>query len=77
MFLNQVRKDEVSVTLYLTNGFQTRGIVRGFDNYVIVLESEGKQQLIYKHAVSTITPIRSLEVEGLFETSKPETEDNE
>ena len=58
--LNQVRKENMSVTVYLTNGFQIRGTVKGFDNYVILLESEGKQQMIYKHAVSTIVPARPL-----------------
>ncbi len=56
VFLNQVRKENVLITIYLVNGFQLRGIVKGFDNYTIVLESEGKQQLIYKHAISTISP---------------------
>lgn len=56
VFLNQVRKDGTSITIYLINGFQLKGIVRGFDNYTIVLDSDGKQQLIYKHAVSTISP---------------------
>ena len=60
MILNHVRKENMSVTLYLTNGFQIRGIVKGFDNYVILLESEGKQQMIYKHAVSTVVPQRPL-----------------
>jgi len=58
--LNQVRKENMSVTVYLTNGFQIRRTVKGFDNYVILLESEGKQQMIYKHAVSTIVPARPL-----------------
>ena len=56
IFLNQVRKENVLITIYLVNGFQLRGMVKGFDNYTIVLESEGKQQLIYKHAISTISP---------------------
>ena len=60
MLLNQVRKENMSVTVYLTNGFQIRGIVKGFDNYVILLESEGKQQMVYKHAISTVIPQRSL-----------------
>ena len=58
--LNQVRKENMSVTVYLTNGFQIRGIVKGFDNYVIIVEAEGKHQMIYKHAVSTIAPQKSL-----------------
>lgn len=57
-FLNQVRKESIPVTIYLINGFQLKGTIRGFDNFTIVLDSNGKQQLIYKHAVSTITPSR-------------------
>lgn len=60
LFLNQVRKERVSVSLYLTNGFQHRGIVKGFDNYAIMLENEGKQFLVYKHAVATITPSKPI-----------------
>ena len=60
LVLNKMLETEMSVTIYLTSGFQLRGLVRGFDNYVILLESEGKQQLIYKHAVSNIIPQRPL-----------------
>ena len=59
-FLNHLRKDSVPVTVYLTNGFQIRGVVRAFDNFTIVIESEGRQQMIYKHAISTFTPQRSI-----------------
>lgn len=59
-FLNQVRKESIPVTIYLVNGFQLKGIIRGFDNFTIILDSSGKQQLIYKHAVSTITPSRGI-----------------
>lgn len=55
-FLNQVRKCRMPLTVFLMNGFQMRGIVTGFDAFVILLQSEGKQQMIYKHAVSTIIP---------------------
>ena len=65
LFLNQTRKDRQSVTLFLMNGFQMRGIVRGFDSFTVVLESEGKQQLIYKHAISTIVPTRPLTLEAV------------
>lgn len=57
-FLNQVRKEAVPLTIYLVNGFQLRGLVKGFDNFTVVLENDGKQQLVYKHAISTITPSR-------------------
>ncbi|MGI6576428.1 MAG: RNA chaperone Hfq [bacterium] len=59
-FLNQVRKDNVLVTLYLINGFQLKGMVKGFDNFTVIMESDGKQMLVYKHAISTITPNRAI-----------------
>lgn len=59
-FLNQIRKDHIPVTIHLTNGFQLRGSIKGFDNFVVILESEGKQMMIYKHAISTITPSRQV-----------------
>ena len=59
-FLNQVTKENVPVLIYLVNGFQLRGAVKGFDNYTVIIENEGKQQLVYKHAISTITPFRAL-----------------
>lgn len=55
--LNQARKERAMVTVFLVNGFQLRGVITGFDQFVIVLHSDGKQQMIYKHAVSTITPL--------------------
>ncbi len=58
VFLNQVRKEHIPVTIYLTNGFQLKGTVKGFDNFTVVLDSEGRQQLIYKHAISTISPMK-------------------
>ena len=58
--LNEVRKDRVPVTLFLMNGFQLRGTVTGFDSFVVVLVTDGKQQMIYKHAISTLVPIRPL-----------------
>lgn len=58
VFLNQIRKENVPVTVYLVNGFQLRGTVRGFDNFTVLLDSEGKQQMVYKHAISTIMPHR-------------------
>lgn len=60
VFLNQVRKEHVPITIYLINGYQLKGYVKGFDNYTIIMEMDGKQQLIYKHAVSTISPLKSM-----------------
>ncbi len=59
-FLNQVRKENMPVIIYLVNGFQLRGSVKGFDNFTVIMENDGKQQLVYKHAISTITPFRAL-----------------
>ncbi len=56
VFLNTIRKDHVEVTVFLTNGYQIKGVIRSFDNYVIMIESEGNQQVVFKHAVSTIRP---------------------
>ena len=58
--LNEVRKDKVPVTLFLMNGFQLRGTITGYDSFVVVLVTDGKQQMIYKHAISTLAPIRPL-----------------
>ncbi len=58
VFLNQVRKEHIPVTIYLTNGFQLKGLVKGFDNFTVILDSEGKQQLVYKHAISTVSPMK-------------------
>ena len=59
-FLNRARQDRVPVTVFLTNGFQMRGEIRGFDSYIVMVESDGKQQMIYKHAISTIAPSRAV-----------------
>nr|WP_207713796.1 RNA chaperone Hfq [Clostridium gasigenes] len=56
IFLNGARKNTVPVTIYLTNGFQLKGYVKGFDSFTVVLDSDGKQMLVYKHAITTITP---------------------
>lgn len=62
VFLNQSRKDHIAVTIYLTNGFQFKGMVKGFDNYTVILDCEGKQNLVYKHAISTIIPARAINI---------------
>ena len=56
LFLNQARRERTPLTVFLMNGFQMRGVITGFDSFVILLFSDGKQQMIYKHAISTITP---------------------
>ena len=64
IFLNQVRRDRSVVTMFLMNGFQLHGIVKGFDGFTVVLESDGKQQLIYKHAISTVVPPKAIDLEA-------------
>ena len=58
--LKEVQADRVPVTLFLMNGFQLRGVITGFDNFVVVLVTDGKQQMIYKHAISTLAPMKPL-----------------
>ena len=60
VFLNEVRREKIPLTVFLTNGFQQRGVVVSFDGYTIMLMFEGKQYLIYKHAISTIIPQKSV-----------------
>ncbi|MBP2016799.1 host factor-I protein [Symbiobacterium terraclitae] len=59
-FLNLLRKENVPVTVFLVNGYQLKGQIRGFDSFTVAVEGEGKIQLVYKHALSTITPMRPL-----------------
>jgi len=59
-FLNTVRRDNIPVTIFLTSGFQIRCTLRAFDTYVLVVDVEGKQQMIFKHAVSTIAPVKTV-----------------
>ena len=58
--LKECIRERVPVTLFLMNGFQLRGVITGFDSFVVILVSDGKQQMIYKHAISTLAPIRPL-----------------
>ena len=60
VILNTVRKNRIPVTMHLTNGVPLKGIIRGFDSFVVLLESDGKQQMIYKHAISTLAPMKVL-----------------
>lgn len=60
-FLNQLRKEKVPVVVYLTNGVRLKGIIRGFDSFVVLLKEAG-EQLIYKHAISTIVPEKNVEI---------------
>ncbi|GAB4463941.1 MAG: hypothetical protein OHK0029_33390 [Armatimonadaceae bacterium] len=65
-FLNQVRKENIAVTIYLINSVQLRGHVRGFDTFTILLESPGRPtQLVYKSAVTSIVPMRPVHLRDL------------
>ena len=59
-FLNQLRKENMLATIFLINGYQIKGVIRSFDQFTVLLEVEGKQQLVYKHAISTIIPSRNV-----------------
>lgn len=63
IFLTRTRKQNVPVTVFLVNGFQLRGSVTGFDNFTVVLDTDGKQQVIYKHAISTIVPQHAISLQ--------------
>ena len=65
-FLNYIRREKIPVTLFLMNWFQLRGVVRSFDSFVVLIDADGRQQMIYKHAISTVAPARpvSLEPQG-------------
>lgn len=58
VFLNQSRKNRIQVTIHLVNGFQLKGYVKGFDNFTVILEVDERQTMIYKHAISTVTPAK-------------------
>ena len=65
LFLNNARKEKIPVTIYLMNGVQVKGYVKGFDSYIILLEGDNRQQnMIYKHAVSTILPAKSINLQN-------------
>ncbi len=59
-YLNTLRKDKTALTVFLTNGFQLRGHIKSFDNFTVLLDSDGKEQLIYKHAISTFVPVKNV-----------------
>ena len=63
-FLAAARREKSAVTVFLMNGFQMKGIIRGFDSFVVMVESEGRQQMIFKHAISTIMPPKPLEMQA-------------
>ena len=70
LILNEVRKEHTPVTLFLMNGFQLKGIVTGFDSFTVVLLSDGRQQMIYKHAISTIAPLSPIDLHEADETGE-------
>ncbi|WP_042472113.1 RNA chaperone Hfq [Bacillus ndiopicus] len=61
-FLNQLRKNNIFVTVFLLNGFQLKGLIKSYDNFTVLLEVEGKQHLIYKHAISTFVPASTIDI---------------
>ena len=64
LFLNELRKERQLATVFLMNGFQMKGVITGFDSFVVTLVSEGRQQMIYKHAISTVVPARPVRFGG-------------
>ena len=68
LFLLSARRNRT--TVFLMNGFQMRGVITGFDSFVVILESDGKQQMLYKHAISTIVPIAAIDLKGAEESEE-------
>ena len=66
--LNQLRKEHIPVTVFLTNGFQIRGVVRAFDSFTVVIDVENRQNIVYKHAISTLIPQRNIDLSALRQT---------
>ncbi|MCD4784373.1 MAG: RNA chaperone Hfq [Candidatus Eremiobacteraeota bacterium] len=69
-YLGQLKKDNLLVVVYLVNGFQLKGLIKGFDNFTVFLENEGKIQMVYKHAITTINPVKSISLSFLSEAFK-------
>ena len=70
IFLTKARKQGVPLTLFLMNGFQLRGVVRSFDSFVVLIDADGRQQMIYKHAISTIAPLSPIDLHEADETGE-------
>lgn len=70
--LNQLRRENIPIVMYLMNGVQLKGMVKGFDSFTVVLENDGKQSMVYKHAVSTISPARAVDLSNLEAEGVPE-----
>ena len=70
VFLNQARKDRIPITIFLMNGFQFKGLVKGFDSYIVILDSDDKQEMVYKHAISTIIPAKPISILEACEKSE-------
>lgn len=71
-FLNHIRREKIPVTIYLVNGFQIKGVIKGFDNFTAIVELEGRQQMVYKHAISTIAPIKPINILSMENRSEEE-----
>jgi len=69
-YLGQLKKENLLVVVYLVNGFQLKGVIKGFDNFTVFLENEGKIQMVYKHAITTINPIKPMHLSFLSEAFK-------
>ena len=67
-FLNHVRKQKISVIVFLINGVKLQGVITWFDNFCILLRRDGQSQLVYKHAISTIMPAQNV---SLYEGEEP------
>ena len=69
-FLARSRRAGTLITVFLINGFQMHGVITGYDSFVVLLDSDGKQQMLYKHAISTIVPIAAIDLKGAEESEE-------
>jgi host factor-I protein len=77
-FLNQVRKENTPVTIYLVSGVQLKGLVRGFDSFTVILETPGKpSQLVYKHAMASVVPLKFVQLAPKEERESTPAEEEE
>ena len=69
-YLGQLKKESLLAVVYLVNGFQLKGLIKGFDNFTLFLENEGKIQMVYKHSITTINPVKPISLAFLSEAFK-------
>ncbi len=75
-YLNLLRKENITATFYLVNGFQIKGKIMGFDNFIVIIEADSRQQMVYKHALSTVLPSKNIDVSSYWQEEQAANENN-